>query len=212
MGKRDLHDRYFRQAKDHGYAARSAFKLLQINERRKLIRKGDRVLDLGCSPGSWLQVAADLVGPKGLAVGIDLNPVRIALPAHCTALVGDIFKTPPAALLEPAARRYDTLLSDMAPSTSGTASDHFRSVELCDRVLELTADLLKPGGHLAMKVFEGEAYADLLKRTARVFDSAKGFKPDASRDVSREIYIVATGYQGPPDRTPADRAPAEIDA
>lgn len=194
-GRRELHDRYFRQAKRDGYAARSAYKLQQIQDRKKIIRPGDRVLDLGCAPGSWLQVAAELVGPRGLVVGIDLKPSEHA-PPGVRAIVGDIFRTGPEDLLPPTGERFDCVVSDMAPSTSG-AGDHFPSVELCRRVLEILPALLRPGGNLAMKVFEGEQYPALLRETARVFREAKGFKPDASRSMSREMYIVALGYRPP---------------
>lgn len=195
--RRVLHDEFFRKAKREGYVARSAYKLLEINDRKRVIRTGDRVLDLGCSPGSWLQVASELVGPRGQVVGIDLNPVRCELAPNVTAMVGDAFKIEPATLLGKG-REFDVVLSDMAPNTAGDASDHFRSVELCDRVLELLPHVLRKGGAVAMKVFEGEAYPDLLRRSASFFAVCKGFKPKASRDVSREMYLIGTGFKGNP--------------
>ncbi|MEC9372968.1 MAG: RlmE family RNA methyltransferase, partial [Planctomycetota bacterium] len=116
---------------------------------------------------------------------------------------GDISEPPPAALLQMGAealggeaRLFDVVISDMAPNTSGAgSSDHFLSVRLCDRVLEMLPRVLKGGGKCAMKVFEGEAYKDLLDRTGEMFAEVKGFKPKASRDVSREMYIVAAGFR-----------------
>lgn len=206
---RKLHDRFFKLAKEEGYAARSAYKLKQINERHRVLRPGDRVLDLGCAPGSWLQVATELVrgGKKpGCVGGIDLKPVSAELPddGGVRTLVGDIFKTDAAelmALVTPngtSPRAIDVLLSDMAPSTEGGAGgsgDHFRSVELCRRVLQLAPALLRNGGALVMKVLEGEEYPALLKETQSVFAEVKGFKPEASRDVSREMFIVAKGFK-----------------
>ena len=201
---RKLHDRFFKQAKAEGYAARSAYKLKQIQEKRGILKKNDRVIDLGCAPGSWMQVASELVGPGGCVGGIDLKQVEIELPSHARTLAADIFKTDAATLLELATpegksvRLVDALLSDMAPNTEGGAGgmgDHFRSITLCQRVLELAPALLRPGGHLVMKVFEGEAYPDLLKDTQRMFAEVKGFKPEASRDVSREMYVVAKGLK-----------------
>lgn len=154
------------------------------------------MLDLGCAPGSWLQVAAELAGPKGRVVGIDLNPVAHDFGSTVRTIVGDAFTIDPAELVGDRAR-FNVILSDMAPSTSGDLSDHFRSVELCDRVLELAPSVLKPGGSLCMKVFEGEAYPDLLRRTQALFRGVKGFKPKATRDVSREMYVIATGFKGP---------------
>lgn len=212
---RKLHDRFFKQAKAEGYAARSAYKLKEIVQRRQLIRRGDRVVDLGCAPGSWTQVAAEIVGPAGCVIGIDLKPVEIPLPPHARTMVADAFTVSPdeLAALEPASPAppgapsshlgarapFDVILSDMAPNTEGGAggsADHFRSVELCRRVLDLAERLLRPGGHLTMKVFEGEAYPELLRDTVRLFEECKGLKPEASRDVSREMFIVAKGYRG----------------
>jgi len=209
MSRKDWNqDAYTKRARREGYVARSAYKLLELNEKKRLIRRGDRVLDLGCAPGAWLQVAADLVGPEGAVVGIDLTPVRAGAGPRVRTIVGDINETPRDALLAelvalgaPGHARFDCVLSDMAPSTGGGgggSADHFKSVHLCERVLDMLPDILAPGGNLAMKVFEGEAYPELLARTATTFAKAKGFKPKASRDASREMYIVAHDYRRPP--------------
>lgn len=215
---RQLHDRFFKQAKAEGYVARSAYKLLEIQERYRVIRGGDRVLDLGCAPGSWLQVASGLVKSHGLVVGIDLSPVGVpALPGVVT-MQGDIFNTDPAVLRAPLTRahdddagegeRFDVVLSDMAPGTTGTPTgDHFRSVHLCRRVLDLLPDVLAPGGHLVMKVFEGEEYPALLKDTARLFGECRGLRPEATREVSREMFIIARGYNGTRPSAPAAAKP-----
>lgn len=210
---RKLHDRFFKLAKEEGYAARSAYKLKQIQDRHRVMRpgKGDRVLDLGCAPGSWLQVASEIVFSGGTTKrvacvgGIDLKPVSAELPTNVRTMVGDIFQTEAAELLalvtpegeQP--RAIDVLLSDMAPSTEGGgggSGDHFRSVELCRRVLHLSPAILKSGGNLVMKVLEGEEYPALLKETMREFAEVKGYKPEASREVSREMFIVAKGFKG----------------
>jgi len=198
MPRRILHDQYFRKAKAQGYLARSAYKLLEINERKRLFGPGARVLDLGCAPGAWLQVAAEIAGSRGVIVGIDLKEIRETIAPNVHALRGDVYKTDPGALLAPAGGSFDAVLSDMAPDTTGHG-DHFLSVRLCRRVIEILPSLLKPGGNLVMKVFEGEEYPALLRETGVLFDQAKGFKPKASRDISREMYVVAHGYR-PPDR------------
>ena len=156
MSRRTLHDEYFRRAKADGYAARSAYKLIQIQESKRLMKRGDRVLDLGCAPGAWLQVAARVVGTSGSVVGLDLKPVSVSAGPNVVALVGDAFEIEPSALTEPAGGAFDCVVSDMAPNTTGHG-DSERSVELCRRVLELLPGLLKPTGSLAMKVFEGRA-------------------------------------------------------
>ncbi len=204
MPRRVLHDRYFLQAKREGYLARSAYKLIEIQQRKRIIRPRDRVLDLGCAPGSWLQVASRLVGPAGLVVGVDLKPAAETIAPNVRTIVGDINDLDDAAIAasldEPGARSFDVVLSDMAPDTSGTG-DGLRSVRLCHRVLDLLPALLRPGGNLAIKVLECETYPDLLARTRAVFRDARGFKPRASRDVSREIYIVAHAYRPRADET-----------
>lgn len=211
MPRKDWNDDpYTRRAQREGYLARSAYKLIELDEKKRLLRRGDHVLDLGCAPGAWLQVASRRVGARGRVVGIDLQPVRANIAPNVRTLVGDIDETPAQALLAelqalgaPEDARFDCLLSDMAPSTGGGgggSGDHFRSVRLCERALDLLPDLLSPGGDLAIKVFEGEAYADLLRRTEGLFRQAKGYKPKASRGGSREMYIVAHSYRPP---TPA---------
>lgn len=204
--KRELHDAYFKKAKAEGYVARSAYKLLQIQERRRLIRRGDRVIDLGCSPGSWLQVASRIVGSDGRVLGMDLQPSTIDLP-NVRTIVADAFTMSPQELAETLGGPADVVLSDMAPNTTGDPQgDHFRSVTLCRRVLEVLPVLLRRDGSLVMKVFEGEDYPRLLRETSRLFSDAKGYKPQATREVSREMFIIATGYAG------ADRLPAEPDS
>jgi 23S rRNA (uridine2552-2'-O)-methyltransferase len=197
VARRVLHDRFFRLAQSEGYRARSAYKLREIAERRRLLRPGQRVLDLGCAPGSWLQIASELVGPSGVVVGIDLQAIQPGLPPNVRAFTGDITSFEAQTLTSAAGGLFDAVLSDMAPNTTG-AGDHFRSERLCRAVLDLLPALLRPGGSLVMKVFEGEKYPALLRDTAHLFGEAKGFKPQASRDVSREIYIIATHYRPAP--------------
>jgi len=217
---REVQDHYFKLAKQEKYLSRAAYKLIEIDDRRKVLRQGDRVLDCGCAPGSWLQVAARRVGPRGSVVGIDLQPIPHRFDSNTKVMTGDFTVTLPDALLTMAgepARKFDVVLSDMAPNTSGDPeSDHFRSVRLCDSVLEACPALLAEGGNLVMKVFEGAGYRDLVKRVEGTFAEARGFKPKASRSESVEMFIVATGFrpgqakgddvqeaQSPPRRKPS---------
>lgn len=196
---REVQDHYFREAKREGYLSRAAYKLIEIDDRKHVLRKGDSVLDCGAAPGSWLQVAAKRVGTKGLVVGIDLQPIKHRFnEPNVHVIEGDFTTTPVAALISAAQadRKFDVILSDMAPSTSGDPSgDHHRSVRLCQSLLDRCGDLLKPGGNLVMKVFEGESYPDLMKTTAAMFESAKGFKPKASRSESAEMFVVALSFK-----------------
>ncbi|MHC4975030.1 MAG: SAM-dependent methyltransferase [Planctomycetota bacterium] len=194
-------DAYSKQARREGYVARSAYKLLEIQEKFRVIRRNQRVLDLGCAPGAWLQVASPIVGEEGVVVGIDLQRTQVAGGPNCTALVGDIYETDAETLLKPLGEdggRYGLILSDMAPSTGGGAGgsgDHFLSIRLCERVLDMTPDLLKPSGKVVMKVFEGEALPDLRTRAQGMFKGVKSFKPRASRSASREIFLVCGGFK-----------------
>lgn len=199
---RKLHDRYFKQAKAEGYAARSAYKLLEIQEKRRLIRRNDAVLDLGCAPGSWLQVLDKHLGPKARIVGIDLSEVTADLSDRVVTIRGDIFATEPAVFMEAAGfpggsdRRFDVLISDMAPNTTGHGDD-FLSARLCERVLDLCAGLLRPGGNILMKILEGEPTPGVIARTKRMFALAGTTKPQASRDVSKELFIWGEGFKAP---------------
>lgn len=206
--RRILHDEFFKKAKAEGYLARSAYKLKEIQERHRLLRSGMKVVDLGCAPGSWLQVASEIVGPKGLVIGIDLQEVPEVLGPNVRTIVGDIFKTDATALLPDPDSKFDVVLSDMAPNTSGHGDDAL-SVRLCRRVLELLPSLLARRGGCAMKVLEGSGYSELLKDCRRHFAKAKGLKPRASRDASREIFIVAEGYKGGEERAAASTAKAK---
>ncbi|MBC7772867.1 MAG: RlmE family RNA methyltransferase [Pyrinomonadaceae bacterium] len=208
---RKLHDHYFKQAKAEGYLARSAYKLKEIIQKRQLLKRGDRVLDLGCAPGSWLQVASETIGDRGVVVGLDLQAVDTHLGANVKTLQGDVFKTEPAQLLALSGKStlFDVVLSDMAPNTTGDG-DHFRSVELCRRVLAILPGLLKAGGKMTMKVFEGEEYPSLLKEVKLRFTEVKGFKPDATRDVSKEMYIIGVGYKPPVRKSEASKQPPAV--
>jgi 23S rRNA (uridine2552-2'-O)-methyltransferase len=212
---REIHDHYFKQAKREGYRSRAAYKLIEIDDRRKVLRRGDRVLDCGCAPGSWLQVAAQRVGAKGVVVGIDLQPVqRPTDAANVHVIEGDVTTITAAELLAAAhvdEHRFDVIVSDMAPKTTGDRNmDHHASVRLCHAVLDRCGDLLTPGGVIVMKVFEGAAYADLLERTRAMFEKVKGFSPKASRQESTEIYVVAHGYRGA-DSGVAPEATSELE-
>jgi 23S rRNA (uridine2552-2'-O)-methyltransferase len=214
---RKLHDAYFKKAKAEGYLARSAYKLKEIQERKQIIRVGDAVLDLGCAPGSWMQVASELVGPAGRVVGIDLQDVAAGMPPNVSSMVGDIFKASSQDFLGAAGFApgdlsvgFDVVLSDMAPNTTGHGDD-LLSARLCRRVLELLPPLLRPGGYLAMKIFEGGDYPAVLNETKALFREARGFKPQASRDVSRELYIVGHSYRPPTAAMGKDRAVGGVD-
>lgn len=196
MAKRVLHDRYFKQAKREGYLARSAYKLMEIDDKRRVIPRAGKVLDLGCAPGSWLQVLSERIGEKGAVVGIDLKPVTHEMPAHVRTVVGDFTAIDPAELIGDDGRLFDGVFSDMAPDTSGHGDD-FVSARLCQAIVDRLPVLLAKGGSCVMKVLEGGGTPPLIKRCKGCFVEAKPLKPDATRDVSREIYIVCKKYRPP---------------
>ena len=205
--QRDIHDHWFNQAKRDGYRSRAAYKLMQIDDRRSVLRKGDAVLDLGCMPGSWLQVAAERVGSRGEVWGIDLKETTLhGLPATVHVLCGDAAHLIEAGL--PPERRFNAIVSDMMPNTTGSReTDHFRSVDVCELAMWLAPRWLKPGGNVVMKLLEGSQMPRLLKDAKAIFTKVKPFKPEASRSDSTEIYIVALGFNGDAIDPRTDPAP-----
>lgn len=191
---REVQDIWFRRAKEEGYRARSAFKLLQIDDRRKVLRRGDRVLDVGAAPGSWTQVAAARVGPTGFVCAFDLklidpkgfsSNVRV-MQEDLNDLDADSFD----------GELFNVVISDIGPDTSGDASgDSIRSVELCNTLLDRLPVWLKKGGNVVMKVYEGGGYPELLRRTKKLFREVKGVKPESSRRESVEMFIVGHDYR-----------------
>ena len=197
-------DRFFRKAKAEGYRARSAFKLQEICQKHRLVRRGGTALDLGAAPGGFLQVLHGVVGPKGRVVGVDLTPIaELGLPG-VTTLVGDA--------LEPGLEgrlgavhpgRFDLVVSDMAPKTTGAhATDVARSHVLVERVVEVAGEVLRPGGNLVAKVFMGAGFEALVADLKGRFSQVRIERPDAVRSRSRECYLVATGFRG--GSAPAD--------
>ena len=201
MGKRwvDEHrrDPYTRRAKREDYRSRAAYKLIQINKRFRVIHRNDVVLDLGCAPGGWSQVAAGLVVPKGLVVGVDLDAVE-AIP-NFIFVRGDMghATTQAAARACLGGRKVDVVLSDMAPNITGSYSmDHFRSMQLAKLAVDFGMPLLTAGGHMVVKTFEGEDLPAFVKVFSSRFGRVKRFRPDATRKASSEGYVCALGFDG----------------
>jgi len=191
-------DEYYNRAKQEGYRARSAYKLVQLDETASLLSEGDTVVDLGAAPGGWLQVAAERVGPGGRVVGVDRQRIEpLDAPGADVAYVrADVTDddTPDEirAALDGGERPVDVVLSDMAPNMSGEYDlDHARSVHLARQAFELAEALLAPGGDLAVKVFDGRDLADLEAEIEAEFEYVRQVRPDASRDASSELYLVA---------------------
>jgi 23S rRNA (uridine2552-2'-O)-methyltransferase len=193
LGDRDKrHDPFWKRAKREAFAARSVYKLEEIDRKVRLFRAGARVLDLGCRPGSWLQYAAQKVGDQGALVGLDRTALDVAIPG-ARLLVGDVFQVTPEALRGELGA-FDVVLSDMAPDTTGVRSlDQARSEGLFERALELAEALLAPGGRFVGKLFQGPDWKRLVDRARRGFDEVRTMKPEGSRKESIEQYVVALG-------------------
>lgn len=189
-------DKWAKKAKELGYPARSVFKLIEIQEKFKILKKGDIVLDLGASPGSWSKYTYQIVGEKGKIIGVDLEEIKVKLP-NLFFLKRDVFELKIEEIKSLEISEVDVILSDLAPKTTGDKFvDHIRSVELVERVLALCLELLKEGGHLVAKIFEGPQTPFLKKKMEKIFQKVSLFKPKSSRKKSREIFFIAQKFKG----------------
>lgn len=180
------------RAQKEGYPARSVYKLKEINEKYKIMKKGDTVLDLGSAPGSWLLYVSEIVGDKGKVVGIDKSELKINFPKNTVFLQKDIMDLKGQDLK---IKKYNSVISDMAPSTSGIKIvDIGRSLGLCEKALEIAVIFLRPKGNFVCKIFEGDNVQDFFFETKKFFKSVKIFRSVATSKRSKEIYIVAQGF------------------
>lgn len=190
-----LEDSYVQKAQKDGYRSRAAYKLLEVNQKDKLFKTGMTVVDLGSAPGSWSQIAAQLVGANGMVLASDILPMD-ALP-NVHFIQGDfredeVFNK----LLDTLnGRPVDLVISDMAPNIGGNASDQPRAMYLCELALDFALRVLKPNGQFLVKVFQGEGYEEYRKVIMDNFTVLKSRKPEASRARSREMYLLATGFK-----------------
>ena len=192
--ERQLNDPYVKEAKAKGYRSRAAFKLIELDDKHHLIRRGGRIVDLGAAPGGWTQVAIE----RGVTdiVGVDLLPVDPLPPAHILEMD---FTDPECGpkLIELLGGRPDAVLSDMAPNTVGhKRTDHLRIMGLIEAAADFAISVLKPGGVFVAKAFQGGETAEVIAQLKRHFTDVKNLKPKASRADSSEVYLVATGFKG----------------
>jgi len=181
-------DFYTRRAKRENFPARSVYKLEEIDRKYGLFKSGDKVLDLGCAPGSWLLYLAQKVGERGKVVGIDIVDLKIRLPQNVIFIKEDVMKFEPKG-------NFQSVVSDLAAHTSGIKfRDVAQTLELCQRALEIAKKALVKGGNFLCKVFEGEGTDDFFMEMKKNFEFIKRFKPKASRKQSKEMYIVAKGF------------------
>jgi 23S rRNA (uridine2552-2'-O)-methyltransferase len=181
-------------AKAQGFPARSVFKLEEIDRRVKLLRGGQKVLDLGAAPGSWSLYASQKVGPGGRVLAIDLQEIRQAFPPNVKVAQGDALTVDSAALSEFAP--YDVVLSDMAPNTSGSKlRDQAGSLELCLRALDVALALGKPGSHFVAKIFMSGDFQVARKLAGERYEKTQVIRPEGTRQQSTEVFIVGMGLK-----------------
>lgn len=191
-----LDDHYVQRAWKDGYRSRASYKLLEIQEKDKLIKPGMRVLDLGSAPGGWCQVAGKILGDRGCVVATDILPMD-TLP-DVTFVQGDFREEAvlDEIMLALGDQPVDLVICDMAPNMSGNNSvDQPRGMYLCELALDMAVRVLKPNGAFLVKVFQGEGYEEYRRLIRQHFPVLKARKPDASRARSREVYLVATGFK-----------------
>ena len=195
--KRHVNDPYVKQAQKDGYRSRASYKLLEVQEKYKLIRPGMSVVDLGAAPGGWSQVTSRLIGGQGRLIASDILEMD-SIP-DVTFIQGDFTRDDVLAqILEAVGNsQVDLVISDMAPNMSGTPEvDMPKAMFLCELALDLAERILKPGGNFVIKIFQGEGFDVYLKDARKKFDKIQMIKPDSSRGSSREQYMLAWGYRG----------------
>lgn len=187
-------DFYTQKAKKENYPARSIFKLQEADKKFNLMKKEDKVLDLGCSPGSWLVYISKKIGRNGRVIGVDLNDLNASVLENVIFLKKDIFDFNEADFLE-IAKKFNVVVSDLAPKTSGIKSvDNAKSLELCEKALEIASRFLIKNGNFFCKIFESKETDEFFNRVRAIFKTVERFKPRASRRESREFFIVAKGF------------------
>lgn len=195
---------YTALAKKEGYPARSVYKLKEIDEKYKIIKQGDRVLDLGCAPGSWLLYISQKVGDKGKAIGVDIEEIKIPPRANIIFLKRNIFDLKPARNAEHSdaggesdfQNKFEAVVSDSSTKTSGVKSlDAGRSLELAEKSFEIAKLFLLPGGNFVCKIFENEFSEEFFKKVKNRFVFAKRFRPKAVIKKSKEFYIIGKGFR-----------------
>ena len=200
-------DVFYRRAKEEGYRSRAAYKLLELNQRFRLIRPGDRVVDLGAAPGGWLQVASRLTGKNGKVMGVDLQPIEAFKEENIFILQGDITSEEcQEKVIGLLGSWADCVLSDLSPRLSGIRdADRGRSVELARSALQVASRLLKAGGNFLAKTFMGEELKALSLELKEHFGSVQRTRPESTRKGSSELYVCAQGFL----RRSGRSAPAE---
>jgi len=191
------HEHYYKMAKKNDYRSRASYKLKQLNNKVKIIRKGSYVLDLGAAPGGWSQVALEIIGEEGLVVGVDLQRIKPFENENFVGIKGDFTSEDTITKIRKAMEgTAEVVLSDASPKLSGIKDiDNLRSADLAETVLRICDLTLERNGCLIMKVFQGEEFERILKEIKQKFKIVKTTKPASSRKSSTEMYVVAKGFK-----------------
>ncbi|MBW2987206.1 RlmE family RNA methyltransferase [Candidatus Woesearchaeota archaeon] len=196
-------DKFAIRAKREGYRSRAAYKLKDINKKYKLIKKGDYVLDLGCAPGSWMQIISKIVGSKGYVLGVDISKMEEFKESHVEFIQQDITKDEIIDMIKSAIKdklkdkKFNAVTSDMAPSTRGIIHlDQELSLELSMRAFELAKIFLRKKGNFICKTFQSSEYEEFRKETSKYFELVKTQKPPASKKRSKEVFLVCKSFKG----------------
>ena len=185
-------EHYTMLAKKEGYPARSVYKLKEIDEKYKIIKKGDRVLDLGCAPGSWLLYISQKVGDKGKVIGVDIEEIKIPQKTNIIFIKRSIFDLKESDFKD----KFETVVSDLSSKTSGVKFlDAGKSLELAEKAFEIVKSVLVPGGNFVCKIFQSELSDEFFKKVKNCFDFAKRIKPKAVIKKSKEFYVIGRGFR-----------------
>lgn len=199
--ERQLNDPYVSRAKREGMRSRAAYKLMEIDDKARFLKKGARVVDLGAAPGGWSQVAAQRIGPTGRVVAIDVLPMEPVAGVNF-AKIDFLDPEAPERLKEMLGGPADVVLSDMAANATGHArTDHLKIIALVEAAADFAREVLGPGGTFLAKVLQGGTETALLAALKRDYKSVKHVKPPSSRSDSAELYLLATGFRGTPAST-----------
>ena len=195
--KERKNEEYYKKAKKQDYRSRASFKLLQLNRKYKIIKKGDSVVDLGAAPGGWSQVALEAVGEDGLVIAVDLNRMKSFPEENFWSIKGDFTHEETLDEIKRTLQgKAQVIISDAAPQLSGIKDlDQIRSIDLARTVLQISDNILKYKGNIIMKVFQGEGYPELLKDVKLNFQTVRTTKPPSSRKKSGEMYVVGRGFR-----------------
>lgn len=198
MGTYKRKDRFYQKAKEEGHVSRAFYKLEQIQKKFKVFKRGDKVVDLGCAPGGWMELISKLVGDNGNVLGVDILPLKINLRPNMIFIQEDITSQDVMDKITDKMDRVDVVVSDMAPSTSGVKfRDSYLSYELSMRALVIARKVLKRGGNFITKIFPGEEFADFKKEMQKYFEKVSQYRPEATRKSSNEVYLIGMRFVVP---------------